>query len=293
MPRVSVMMPAYNAAATLRLALASVLAQTFEDWECIVVDDGSHDATHEVAQSTRDERIKVIRLLGNRGRPFARGTALEASAGEYLCMLDADDWMYPERLAAQVQVLDAQPDVAIVSAGLAIVSARGDLVGARCFGHGKTLGLSEPVLPPNLPPIAHAPSMLRRSDIGIIRYDPRLKLSQDADFLLRVLTGKRYFLMPDLLYAYTELTSVTLSKLLRAHHYTRVIQRKYFAEHRLKAALNIVDSYAKSAAYAALFTLGLGPRSIAARSVAPSAEQARAFDQARQAVEVLARQVFG
>jgi glycosyltransferase involved in cell wall biosynthesis len=286
------MMPAYNAAATLRLALASVLAQTFDDWECIVVDDGSHDGTHEIAQSTHDERVKVIRLPGNRGRPFARGTALEASAGEYLCMLDADDWMYPERLAAQVQVLDAQPDVAIVSAGMAIVSAQGELLGARSFGQGKTLGISAPVLPPNLPPIAHAPSMLRRSDVGIIRYDPRLKLSQDADFLLRVLTHKRYYLMPDLLYAYTELTSVTLSKLLRAHHYTRLIQRKYLADYRMRAGLNIVDSYAKSAAYMALFALGLGPRRIAARSIRPSAEHARAFELARRKVEDLAQRTF-
>jgi glycosyltransferase involved in cell wall biosynthesis len=292
MPRVSVMMPAYNAAGTLRLAVASVLAQTFDDWECIVVDDGSHDATHEIAQSVRDERFKVIRLLGNRGRPFARGTALEASTGQYLCMLDADDWMYPERLAAQVQVLDTRPDVAIVSAGMAIVSATGELVGARGFGQGKTLGLSQPVRPPNLPPIAHAPSMLRRSHVGIIRYDPRLKLSQDADFLLRVLTGKRYYLMPDLLYAYTELSSVTLSKLLRAHHYTRLIQRKYLADYGVRAGLNIVDSYVKSAAYAALFAVGLGTRTIAARSTRPSAEHARAFELAKREVHDFARRTF-
>jgi glycosyltransferase involved in cell wall biosynthesis len=284
-PRVSIMMPAYNAAQTLPLALASVAAQTYADWECLVVDDGSHDATAEVVTEANDERIKLIRLPENRGRPFARKSALEAAQGSYLCMLDADDWMYPQRLALQVEVLDHEPEAALVSAGMAVVAVDNVLVGARAFGQGTTIGLSAPFSGPDLPPVAHAPSMLRRDAIGDHRHDPRLKLSQDVDFLMQVLRGKRYYLMPELLYVYTELQSVTAEKILAAHHYTRLIYAKHFHAHPLRARKNWLVSLAKSATYAALFKLGQEARIIRARSSAPSPAQAREFVAARAEVE--------
>ena len=95
-------MPVHNSADSLPMALSSVVAQTFENWECIVVDDGSTDGSGEIAGMVRDRRIRVLRLDKNRGRGFARQIALEAAFGDLLCMLDADDWLYPEKLHMQV-----------------------------------------------------------------------------------------------------------------------------------------------------------------------------------------------
>jgi glycosyltransferase involved in cell wall biosynthesis len=292
MPRVSIMMPAYDAQRTLPMALSSALAQTYDDWECIVVDDGSSDGSAEQVERVRDSRFRLIRFASNHGRPVARGAALDAAGGEYVCMLDADDWMYPNRLAAQVEVLDSQLEVAAASAGMAIVGQADTLVGARCFRRDGAPGLSEPVSPPKLLPIAHAASMLRRSAIGDIRHDPALKLSQDVDFLLRVLTGRRYFLMPDLLYAYSELESVTGLKILRGHHFTRVIQRKYFRQYPAQVSLNVLTSYAKTGALAGLTLLGLDRRVVKARSLRPTPEQQRLFERAVAEVKRVKASVF-
>ncbi len=92
-PLVSVMMPCYNSAGTLPLALASLVAQTYENWECILVDDGSTDRPIDIVEQASDKRISFFRLDRNMGRGVAQQAALDYATGDYLCMLDADDWL--------------------------------------------------------------------------------------------------------------------------------------------------------------------------------------------------------
>jgi glycosyltransferase involved in cell wall biosynthesis len=284
-PRVSIMMPAYNAEATLPMALASMVAQSFSDWQAVIVDDGSNDRTAEIAASAGDPRIQLIRLPSNRGRPYARQVALEAARGDYLCMLDADDWMYPERIARQVAVLDATPSVAAVSAGMAIVDPSGELVGARCFGERGAAGLSASAFsPPGPPPIAHAPSMLRREAVRDIRPDLRLKRGQDTDFMMRVLTGHRFYLLPDLLYAYAESGSFTRENVLTGHRLNRTIQAKYFASYPIRSRINWSKAFMKGLGSRVLFALGQENYLLRSRSRPPTAEQAARFSAARAQV---------
>ncbi|MEY2448333.1 MAG: hypothetical protein QOH79_1809 [Acidimicrobiaceae bacterium] len=84
-------MPAYNASATIERAVQSVLDQTFPEWELIVVDDASTDATADVLRQFEDPRIRAIRQPVNRERSVARNTAIAASHGQYICFLDSDD----------------------------------------------------------------------------------------------------------------------------------------------------------------------------------------------------------
>lgn len=100
---VSVVMPAYNAEATIASAMASVCDQTYEDWELILVDDGSTDRTAELAGSAAasDKRIRLIRQR-NQGVAAARNAAIEAATGRYLAFLDADDLWLPTKLERQV-----------------------------------------------------------------------------------------------------------------------------------------------------------------------------------------------
>jgi glycosyltransferase involved in cell wall biosynthesis len=113
-PRVSVIMAAYNEERFLAEAVESVLAQSFGDFELIVTDDGSTDATPALASSfvQRDPRVKVIRAEQNRGKPFALNRALAVRRGELIAWLDGDDAMLPDKLARQVAALDANPDAA-------------------------------------------------------------------------------------------------------------------------------------------------------------------------------------
>lgn len=111
-PAISVVIPAYNAAATLPRALDSVLAQTWPACEIIVVDDGSSDATGEVVKrylaQSGGERVRYI-WQHNAGPSAARNQGVAKSSGEWIAFLDADDWYYPERLARHAQMITADP----------------------------------------------------------------------------------------------------------------------------------------------------------------------------------------
>ena len=98
-PKVSVITPAYKAARYIGQAIESVQAQTLTDWEMIIVDDASPDETAEVVKRYLDDpRIKLIRNEQNAGAGYSRNRAIEAAQGEWIAVLDADDWYAPERL---------------------------------------------------------------------------------------------------------------------------------------------------------------------------------------------------
>jgi glycosyltransferase involved in cell wall biosynthesis len=114
-PLVSVLIPAFNYGRYLGETLRSVQAQSYTNWECIVVDDGSTDDTPDVATrfSANDARVRVARQP-NRGQPAARNHALRLSRGDYVQLLDADDLIESGKLASQVGFLESRLDVDIV-----------------------------------------------------------------------------------------------------------------------------------------------------------------------------------
>lgn len=113
-PRVTVFVPVHDRAHVLRESLESVLAQSFTDFELLVLDDGSSDTSVEIARSIRDPRVRVVVHEQNRGIPATRNHGLELARGELLAMVDSDDHVHPERLAQQVAFLDEHPEVAAV-----------------------------------------------------------------------------------------------------------------------------------------------------------------------------------
>ncbi len=114
MPKVTVIMPAYNAEAYIGDALRSVAAQTMQDLEVVVVDDGSTDGTVEAARAFADSFELAVLEQKNRGPSAARNLAIRSARGRYCAFLDADDIMLPELLAEQSAVLDADADVGLV-----------------------------------------------------------------------------------------------------------------------------------------------------------------------------------
>jgi glycosyltransferase involved in cell wall biosynthesis len=114
MPKVSVIVPAYDRARFVGEAVRSVLAQSLPDFELIVVDDGSDDDTPAVIEAVRDPRIRFFRNERNVGIPAAHNFALPQARGEYVAFLDSDDVMVARRLEWQVAYLDSQPHVTAV-----------------------------------------------------------------------------------------------------------------------------------------------------------------------------------
>lgn len=113
MPKVSVIMPAYNQAAYIGMALESVLDQSYSHWEVIVVNDASPDETDAVVAQYRDPRIRLIHHERNCGLPAARNSGLRAATGELLLLLDADDCFHVDKMAAHVAFLCSHPDVGV------------------------------------------------------------------------------------------------------------------------------------------------------------------------------------
>jgi len=133
-PEVSILLPAYNAGATLDACLRSVARQTFPRWECIVVDDGSEDGTRAVAErfAARDERFRVV-ATAHQGLVAALGTGLERCLGRMVARMDADDVMHRERLAAQLRALDAEPALAAVGCHVRLFPRRELSDGLRAY----------------------------------------------------------------------------------------------------------------------------------------------------------------
>lgn len=108
-PLVSIITPAYNAGIYLGDTIRSVLAQTYSNFEHIIIDDGSTDNTEEVAKSFSDPRVKYIQQK-NSGQSTARNLGITNAKGKYIAFLDADDFFLPEKLSSQVNYLEAHPD---------------------------------------------------------------------------------------------------------------------------------------------------------------------------------------
>jgi hypothetical protein len=120
-PLVSVLMPTHNAAAFVAASVNSLLAQTFRDFELIIVDDGSTDTTLDILAGIEDPRLTIIASPENLGPVHARNRAFALARGRYIAALDADDLCRPDRLARQVAYLDGHPDVVLISTAASVI----------------------------------------------------------------------------------------------------------------------------------------------------------------------------
>ena len=112
-PTFSIVMAAYNSALTIGEAIESVRCQTRSDWELIVVDDGSHDGTADVAEAFADRRVRVVRTAGNRGPAAARNRGISLAQAPLVCTLDSDDLWLPHYLETMASTLDSNPTAAV------------------------------------------------------------------------------------------------------------------------------------------------------------------------------------
>ena len=125
-PTISIMLCAYNASRYIREAIDSILAQTYNDFECVIVDDGSTDDTLEIIQSYRDSRIRTIACPHNYIKSL--NTGMRVCRGKYIARMDADDRITPNRLERQYAVMEENPEIAV------------------CFSWGRTFGqIEEPI----------------------------------------------------------------------------------------------------------------------------------------------------
>jgi glycosyltransferase involved in cell wall biosynthesis len=132
-PRITVALPVRDGAATLPRALGSLLAQTCGDWELLIVDDRSRDASRRLAREFArvDPRVRVLAAAGRAGRAARLSQAIAAARGEFFARMDADDVAYPERLERQLDFLLARPEVDLVGTSLMVFGDGGAARGIR------------------------------------------------------------------------------------------------------------------------------------------------------------------
>jgi len=228
---VSVIMPVYNAERFIRESIESVLAQSYDNWELILVDDASGDASGEIARAyaEADARIRFYANERNLGVAKTRNRALGLAAGVYVAPLDNDDVAHPTRLEEQVRFLEAHPDHALVASDLEIIDEHSRTVAARVYPHrdAEIRGCLS-----RMNPIANPASMFRRSaflELGGA-YDESVCPVEDYEFVIRVARRFRLANLERPLTKYristTQAKSVYLKKTLRT---TLEIQRRALA----------------------------------------------------------------
>lgn len=161
-PRVSVLMIAFNAEYYLRQAINSILVQDFTDFELIIIDDKSTDNSYEILNSYNDPRVKIFFNTSNLGVTASRQIALSKCTGEFVAVLDADDVAYSNRLSLQVSYLDKHSEISLLCGSASIISETGEF-----------LCLDSPLSDPLLlkwqmffrNPIIHSTVMFRKKDV--------------------------------------------------------------------------------------------------------------------------------
>ena len=129
---VSIVLPAFNRAGSIRMAVESVLQQSFSDFELLVVDDGSTDGTMAQLAEITDPRVQLLANPRNIGASAARNTGIRAARGDWVAFQDSDDEWLPQKLAKQMERLAAEPGKAIACyCGMAIVGAPENIPGSR------------------------------------------------------------------------------------------------------------------------------------------------------------------
>lgn len=199
-PTFSVIVPVWNGARSIAQALDSVLAQTRPDWEAIVVDDASTDTTADMVRAyvRRDPRVRLIERVRNGGAASARNDGLAAATGEWLVVLDDDDWMAPDRLdrlhhAATSHGADLIADDQYwVNEGEARPHGRlldGFDRPRPCTVSAAEFVASQPIHAPAGAPLGFVKPMVRRRVIAEygIRYDPCLRVLEDFFFMTALL----------------------------------------------------------------------------------------------------------
>ena len=209
---ISVILPTYNRASLLPRSMDSVLAQSFENFELIVIDDGSEDHTSEVVRGYIDRRVRYLKLHRNRGLSAARNAGLAEARGAYLAFQDSDDEWHHEKLERQLHVIQDHPDVAVVYSDM-----------CRQFSDGRRMYLRSPDIVRGrlVNPQTHfwqtymlamQPAMVRRACVDGMQFDEKLALFEDLDFHLRLAMDHEYVHIKEPLVTYHETLGMTANR---------------------------------------------------------------------------------
>jgi len=240
---ITVGIPFYNAEKYLADAIRSVFAQTYEDWELILIDDGSTDDSLEIAKAINDPRVSVYSDGENKKLAARLNEIVSLAKYELIARMDADDLMSPTRLEKQLKVLNQNSNLDLVTAGVYSMTNTLEIVGMR-WHYTNNISFNE-LLQKRGCGVVHAAILGRKSWFKRNPYNTFLSIAQDYDLWLKASKKNDFkiYLMQEPLYYYREEDNVTIKKLLSAYKNERQMYKRYANENKFKL---IIKSYAKS-----------------------------------------------
>lgn len=230
-PLVTVAMPVYNAGKYLRLAVRSIVKQSFTSWELLIIDDGSTDDALQDIAGIDDVRIKIFRDDGNRGLAARLNEAADMARGQYFARMDQDDVSYPARFERQVEALQNDPKLDLVATRAITIDENDQATGLFPYAIVHEEICAQPWRGFYLP---HPTWMGRTEWFRKHRYtEPGPYFCEDQELLLRSYRNSRFGTLDEILFAYRIRSKVNWQKLAKTRRTVFVAQWRYFASQRL------------------------------------------------------------
>jgi glycosyltransferase involved in cell wall biosynthesis len=276
---VTIGLPFLNCERTLVRALRSVFAQTYQDWELILVDDGSTDRSREIAAAVRDPRVRFVTDGANRGLVARLNQITQLARNEYVSRMDADDLAHPQRLALQVEYLDEHRRVDVLGT-MAIAIDGEDRPSRLRATRAGTLQDARTVL--RAGGLVHPSVVARIEWLRRFPYDPRFPRAEDQELWVRACSSSRLEQLPLPLYFYREAGAVNLANYRGSCATVRKILRRYGPPlvGRVETAKLIAGSHLKETCYRAFAAAGQAARLVERRGTPLSSAQRAAAERA-------------
>ncbi len=184
-PLVSVIMPVYNAKQYVKQAIESILRQTYEKFEFIIVDDASSDSTSKILKGFRkkDKRITLLRNRQNLGVSRSLNKAVTKASGKYTIRMDADDWSYPDRFELQIELMEKNPDVVVSGSYIEVCNSSLKTKYVRKYHHNDT-DIRKHIF--RYSPFAHPATIWKTSVLKKEPYNETITTCQDYELYFRV-----------------------------------------------------------------------------------------------------------
>jgi len=263
-PLVTISSAFYNTGPEILDMVKSIFAQTFTDWELLLINDGSSDESLAIAESVDDPRVRIYSNDRNRGRSFSLNRITELARGKYIARMDSDDLCSPTRIEKQVRLLESDSRLDAVSAGVIYLDKQdnpiGDMVTPKthdeiCRTPWRTIHL------------VHGALMAKREFFQAYPYRKDLRMAVDFNIFLRSHASVVFGNVQEPLYYYRLDTSFNLKKQFAARKYSASFLFDYYRQNRgwcagLRYAAN---QYLKFAATLAMFATGRRQKLMAKR----------------------------
>ena len=276
-------MPVRNCEKTIEDAISSIQFQKYDNWELLIMDDGSSDRTMDMARSFNDKRIHIFIDGQSHGLPARMNQAIEMAKGSYFARMDGDDIAYPMRLQRQIDYLQAHPEIDITGGQVLVVDGHAQPKGKRLFPERHSDICKKPWAGF---PMAHPTFMGSIQWFKKFKYNENLLKAQDQDLLARAYMSSSFSNVQEVLLAYRDDGSNLKKTIATRRYLIRALIAEYSRQNNISLVIkSVLTQYSKMAVDIVLNSLGVTDWLSKRRSVAVTDDDLSVWRQVRSLIE--------